>query len=161
MTAQLTRPLMGHAEIRRVLPHRHPVLLVDQVLELVPGERITATKAISGAEPCYAGIAEDAPPAAYAFPVPLIVESFGQAGAVLWLIGTPDAERHPGTLIFGAARHVVVHDRAHPGDVLTHTVRIDSAKGPNAFMSGEVRAGDRLVASVGSVLAVIRETAAL
>ncbi len=159
MTAQLSRPLLSHADITRVLPHRHPVLLVDSVLTLDPGVAITATKAISGSEPCYAGLAEDAPPSAYAYPVSLIVESFGQAGAVLWLVGTP--ERPPGTLIFGAARDVVVHDRAFPGDVLTHHVRIDSVKGPNAFMSGEVMAGDRTIATVGSVLAVLRETTML
>jgi 3-hydroxyacyl-[acyl-carrier-protein] dehydratase len=161
VTAQLTRPLLSHADITRVLPHRHPVLLVDSVLELEPGVAITATKAVTGSEPCYAGLADGLPDSAYAYPVSLIVESFGQAGAVLWLVGTPDTERPVGTLIFGAARRVVVHDRAYPGDVLTHRVRIETITGPNAFMSGEVHAGDRLIATIGQVLAVIRETDAL
>lgn len=158
MTAQLVAPLLSHADITRILPHRHPVLLVDAVLSLEPGVGITATKAVTGSEPCYAGLADGLPGSAYAYPVSLIVESFGQAGAVLWLVGTPDEERPAGTLIFGAARGVVVHGSAFPGDVLVHDVRIETIKGPNAFMSGEVRAGGRLIATIGSVLAVIRET---
>ncbi len=39
--------------IRDLLPHRYPMLLVDRVIELVPGERIVAIKAVSCNEPWY------------------------------------------------------------------------------------------------------------
>ena len=42
-------------EIRRFLPHRYPLLLVDRVLECVPGESITAIKNVSVNEPHFTG----------------------------------------------------------------------------------------------------------
>lgn len=36
--------VMTATDIQAVLPHRYPMLMVDRVLELVPGERITAQK---------------------------------------------------------------------------------------------------------------------
>ncbi|MFE1928882.1 3-hydroxyacyl-ACP dehydratase FabZ family protein [Streptomyces sp. NPDC059474] len=149
---------LEHADIRRILPHRHPVLLVDRVLELEPGSRIVATKTVTGSEPCYAGLEEGLPASAYAYPASLLVESFGQTGAVLWLYSTAMAgERSEGTLIFGSAREVTINGRAYPGDVLRHTVEIDQLIGDNAFMRGEIWVGDRRIATLGSVLAVVRE----
>ncbi|MBU3862700.1 beta-hydroxyacyl-ACP dehydratase [Streptomyces sp. 4503] len=149
---------LEHADIRRILPHRHPVLLVDRVLELEPGSRIVATKTVTGSEPCYAGLEEDLPASAYAYPASLLVESFGQTGAVLWLYSAAMAgERSEGTLIFGSAREVTITGRAYPGDVLRHTVEIDQLIGDNAFMRGETWVGDRRIATLGSVLAVVRE----
>ncbi|WP_069868148.1 3-hydroxyacyl-ACP dehydratase FabZ family protein [Streptomyces malaysiensis] len=149
---------LEHADIRRILPHRHPVLLVDRVLDLEPGVRIVATKAVTGGEPCYAGLDEDLPVSAYAYPASLLVESFGQTGAVLWLYSAATSgERREGTLIFGSAREVTITGSAYPGDVLRHTVEIDQLIGDNAFMRGETWVGDRRIATLGSVLAVVRE----
>lgn len=159
MTAGLAPVALEHAEITRILPHRHPILLVDRVLELVPGVRITATKAVTAAEPCYADLAEHLPQSAYAYPVSLLVESFGQAGAILWLRSGDAAPT--GTLIFGGARNCEIEGNAYPGDVLTHEVRIDTIKGDNAVLSGEIRIGSKRIASIGTMLAVQRRTGAL
>lgn len=153
-----TAPVLDHAAVRRVLPHRHPVLLVDEVAELVPGERIVATKAVTGSEPCYADLAEDLPGSAYAYPASLLVESFGQSGAVLWL-RTAEAAGTPvrGTLVFGSARDVSITGSARPGQLLRHVVRIDRTVGDNVLMEGEIWAGDERIATVGSVLAAVRD----
>ncbi|MFE4534367.1 3-hydroxyacyl-ACP dehydratase FabZ family protein [Streptomyces scopuliridis] len=149
---------LEHADIRRILPHRHPVLLVDRVLEIEPGARIVTTKAVTGSEPCYAGLDENLPTAAYAYPVSLLVESFGQSGAVLWLHSAAlKDEPVEGTLIFGSARDVTITGSAHPGDVLRHIVEIDRIIGDNAFMRGETWVGDVRIATLGSVLAVVRD----
>jgi 3-hydroxyacyl-[acyl-carrier-protein] dehydratase len=42
-------------QILEYLPHRYPILLVDRVLEVVPGERITALKNVSMNEPFFPG----------------------------------------------------------------------------------------------------------
>jgi 3-hydroxyacyl-[acyl-carrier-protein] dehydratase len=144
-----------HADIKRILPHRHPILQLDRVVELEPGKRIVATKAISGCEPCFADLDEDAE---HAYPVSLLVESMGQAGGVLWLHSAAlEGEPRSGTLIFGSAREVTLAGAAYPGDVITHVVELESVKGDNAFMRGETRVGDRLIMSVESMLAVLRE----
>ena len=41
---------LGRAEIEAILPHRDPFLLVDEVLELGPGERVVARKTVTDAD---------------------------------------------------------------------------------------------------------------
>jgi 3-hydroxyacyl-[acyl-carrier-protein] dehydratase len=149
--------VLEHADIRRILPHRHPILLVDRVLEIEPFKHIVAVKAISGSEPCYAELAEGLPAAAYAFPSSLLIESFAQAGVLLWLHSAAlRGERLTGVLIFAAARDCTFHSAALPGDTLRHVVTLDRLVGDNAFLTGQTWAGDRLIASFGSLIGVLR-----
>jgi 3-hydroxyacyl-[acyl-carrier-protein] dehydratase len=142
--------------ILAALPVRPPMLLVDRVLELVPGQRIVAAKAISCAEPCYVGVAEGRLRDA-AYPSALALESFGQAAALLRDCSLPPGER--GVRMLGAFRDCRVTGRALPGDVLVHTVRLDQLVHGHAFVHGESRVGDRLVLQVGSLIAVQRPRA--
>lgn len=66
-------------EILDHLPHRYPFLLVDRVLDLVPGERITALKNVSMNEPFFPGHYPHHP----VMPGVLIVEAMAQAAAIL------------------------------------------------------------------------------
>ena len=66
-------------EIRRFLPHRYPFLLVDRVLECVPGETITAIKNISVNEPQFTGHF----PNQAIMPGVLIIEALAQATGLL------------------------------------------------------------------------------
>jgi 3-hydroxyacyl-[acyl-carrier-protein] dehydratase len=61
------------------LPHRYPMLLVDRVLELVPGERIVALKNVSINEPFFPGHYPHHP----VMPGVLVVEAMAQAAALL------------------------------------------------------------------------------
>lgn len=61
------------------LPHRYPFLLVDRVLECVPGERIRALKNVTINEPFFPGHFPHHP----VMPGVLIVEALAQAAAVL------------------------------------------------------------------------------
>ena len=49
------------ADIRKVLPHRYPFLLVDKILEYVPGERAVGIKCITANEPQFTGHFPDRP----------------------------------------------------------------------------------------------------
>ena len=153
---------LEHAELRRILPNGHPILLVDRVLELVPFERVVAVKAVSGSEPCYAGLEADAGPHGYAYPRSLIIESFAQSAAVLWLesLRTRD-EEPPGTLVFAAARDITFHRHVHPGDTLRNEARIDHIIGHNAFFTGAAYVGDEPVATVGEGIAALRPAESL
>jgi 3-hydroxyacyl-[acyl-carrier-protein] dehydratase len=154
--------MLEHASIRRILPGRHPILLVDRVLELVPFERIVAIKTVSGSEPCYARIEEDADDRAFAYPQSLIIESFGQSGALLWLESLRSrGQEPPGTLVFAAARDIAFRRRVYPGDTLRHEARIDHIIGDNAFFTGATYLADELVATVGQGIAAMRRTAGL
>lgn len=147
-------PVLDHAAIRRLLPVRHPILLVDQVVALEGGRRIETVKNVTGSEPCYRGLVEDLPGSAYAFPRCLALESFGQSAALLWL-GSEDGGAG-GLLMLAAIRDVRFTGAAGPGDQLRHVVRLDRTVGPNAFLDGEIWVGDRLLATVGTLIAVSR-----
>ncbi|MBI4986817.1 MAG: 3-hydroxyacyl-ACP dehydratase FabZ [Rhodocyclales bacterium] len=66
-------------QILEYLPHRYPFLLVDRVVEVVPGERITALKNVSVNEPFFPGHYPHHP----VMPGVLIVEALAQAAAIL------------------------------------------------------------------------------
>jgi len=66
-------------QILEYLPHRYPILLVDRVLEVVPGERITALKNVSMNEPFFPGHYPHHP----VMPGVLIVEAMAQTAAIL------------------------------------------------------------------------------
>lgn len=71
-------PMDIHA-ILEYLPHRYPFLLVDRVLEVVPGERIAAFKNVSMNEPFFPGHYPHHP----VMPGVLIVEAMAQTAAIL------------------------------------------------------------------------------
>ncbi|CAG0926858.1 MAG: 3-hydroxyacyl-[acyl-carrier-protein] dehydratase FabZ [Rhodocyclaceae bacterium] len=66
-------------EILEHLPHRYPILLVDRVLDVIPGERIVALKNVSVNEPFFPGHYPHHP----VMPGVLIVEALAQAAAIL------------------------------------------------------------------------------
>ena len=66
-------------EIARFLPHRHPFLLVDRVVEFEPDKRIVAIKNVTWNEPQFTGHFPDRP----IMPGVLICEAMAQAGGLL------------------------------------------------------------------------------
>ncbi|MFF2651045.1 hypothetical protein [Streptomyces sp. NPDC058045] len=148
-------PLFDHAGIRELLPVRHPMLLVDRVVEVEPGRRISAVKAVAGSEPCYQELPDGLPGARYDYPRSLAFESFGQSAAMLWLastsLGGPD-----GVLMLAAIRGCRFAGGVRPGESMRHVVRLEQMVSGNAFLSGEVWAGQRCIAVVDTLIAVNR-----
>jgi 3-hydroxymyristoyl/3-hydroxydecanoyl-(acyl carrier protein) dehydratase len=69
------------ADIKRILPHRYPFLLVDRVTELVPGIRIAGTKYFSIDDDAGRGHFPDSP----LVPAGIVMEVVTQLGAILVL----------------------------------------------------------------------------
>ena len=65
--------------IMRQLPHRYPFLMVDRVLECVPGERIHALKNVTFNEPFFPGHFPHRP----VMPGVMIIEALAQAAGIL------------------------------------------------------------------------------
>jgi 3-hydroxymyristoyl/3-hydroxydecanoyl-(acyl carrier protein) dehydratase len=143
-------------DVRRVLPQRYPLLLVDRVEATEPGQSIRTVKAVTATEPCYAGLPDDAPLDRYAYPRSLLIESFGQSAALLWLDGDRPAVDDAQVLLFVGARGYRFEHDAYPGDLLRHEVRLDSVVADTAFASGATWAGGRRVATVAALMAARR-----
>jgi beta-hydroxyacyl-ACP dehydratase FabZ len=71
--------MMDINQIRRLLPHRYPFLLIDRILELELGKRVVGLKNVTMNEPYFMGHFPDYP----IMPGVLILESLAQAGGIL------------------------------------------------------------------------------
>ena len=126
-------------EIRQVLPHRYPFLLVDRILEL-DAERIVGIKSVTANEPFFNGHFPDFP----VMPGVLIVEAMAQTAGVLVLKSIPDRDTKLVLLVSidGAKfRRPVV-----PGDQLRIEMTVIKRKGSVAKMAGKATVDGLLVA---------------
>ena len=112
-------------EIKKVLPHRYPFLLIDRVIEVKQGEYIKAIKNITFNEPCFQGHF----PSKSIMPGVLIIEAFAQATALLGAYGLDEVRNSENDLYY-----LVSVDKARfrkpavPGDQLIIIVKFLSVK---------------------------------
>lgn len=149
-----------HSTVRARLPQRYPLLLVDRVVDLVPGERIHTVKTVTATDGCYAHLPDGAAQWQYRYPQSLVIESLGQTAALLWLREHGHDPAGGAVLMFAGARSWSFDGFAYPGDVLHHHVRLTSVVADTAFASGETWVGDRRVAHVDTVIAARRRVLA-
>jgi 3-hydroxyacyl-[acyl-carrier-protein] dehydratase len=131
-------------EIMKRIPHRYPFLLVDRVLEMVPGESGKGIKNVTMNEPFFAGHFPGTP----IMPGVLIVEAMAQLGAMV-VLSLPE---NKGKLAFFAGIDSMRFRRqVVPGDQLFMEVEITRMKGP--IGKGSVKAlVDGQVAAEGTVM---------
>jgi 3-hydroxyacyl-[acyl-carrier-protein] dehydratase len=115
-------PFAGDSEIRKILPHRYPFLLVDKILECVPGEYAVGVKCITSNEPQFTGHFPDRP----IMPGVLQIEAMAQLGGFVAL-QPPLAE--PGQdFFFGGVDNVKWRKPLVPGDVLVMEMHVTAFK---------------------------------
>src|SRR5215813_4096411 len=132
-------PILEINEIRRILPHRYPMLLVDRIVELEP-ERIVGIKNVTANEPFFTGHFPHFP----VMPGVLIVEAMAQTAGVLVLSSIPDRDSKIVLLVSvdGARfRRPVV-----PGDTLRMEMTLLKKKASVAKMSGRTTVDGVVVA---------------
>ncbi|MDG4810806.1 beta-hydroxyacyl-ACP dehydratase [Micromonospora sp. WMMD1120] len=143
--------------IRRLLPHRYPILLVDRVLEVEPGRRLVATKAVTCNEPCYAGLDAGAGEAELAYPATLLVESWMQSAGLLAGSGAEAVRAGDDqVMLAGSLSGVEFHSRVYPGDLVRHEVVLSRAVGETLLFEGSSSVGDDVVVTVGRCVLAYR-----
>lgn len=135
-------------KISRFLPHRFPFLLVDRIVDLVPGKTIVALKNVTCNEQFFQGHF----PEWKIMPGVLIIEAIAQAGGVLLFNSIPDPERKFVVLSkvdrFKFKRIVV------PGDQLRLEVQFVRLKARVCSMKGKALVDGETVAE-GDVYATV------
>ncbi|GIO26890.1 3-hydroxyacyl-ACP dehydratase FabZ [Ornithinibacillus bavariensis] len=110
-------------EIKNIIPHRYPFLLVDKVLEMEEGRRVVGLKNVTMNEPFFQGHFPDYP----VMPGVLIIEALAQVGAIAVL----GKEENRGKIGFLAGVDKCRFKRqVKPGDQLKLEVEIIRVKGP-------------------------------
>jgi len=125
--------------IRETIPHRYPMLLVDRILELEPGNRVVGLKNVTINEAFFQGHFPHRP----IMPGVLILESMAQVGAVLLADGRDLAGKVP---VFASMEHVRFHKPVLPGDQLVTEVTLLKMRGS----IGRVRAVARVEGKVAT-----------
>lgn len=113
-------------EIKKIIPHREPFLLIDRVTELEPGKRVVAFKKLMSDEPWFRGHF----PSYAVQPGVLTIEMLAQAGAVCVL----SVDEHRGKIaLFGGIDKARFKAQVLPGDELELVVEVESLRGPIGF----------------------------
>ncbi|MDW7674355.1 MAG: 3-hydroxyacyl-ACP dehydratase FabZ [Bacillota bacterium] len=134
-------------EIRKILPHNYPFLLVDRILELEEGKRAVGLKNVTINENFFQGHFPEYP----VMPGVLIVEAMAQVGAVA-LLKMP---QYKGKIAFFAGIDKVrFRGQVVPGDQLRLEVELVQLRGnigkseAKAFVDGKLVAEGNLMFAI-------------
>lgn len=110
-------------QIQEIIPHRYPFLLVDKIIQCVPGQKAVGIKCVTTNEMYFMGHF----PKKHVMPGVLILEALAQTGAVAIL----SEEENKGKIaLFGGVKQARFRRQVVPGDVLTLSCEIITRKGP-------------------------------
>jgi len=138
-------------EIRGILPHRYPFLLVDRIIELEP-DRVVGIKNVTLNEPFFQGHFPDFP----VMPGVLIIEAMAQAAGVLVLKTIED--RHNKLVLLVAVENARFRKPVLPGDTLRMEMKVIKRKASVAKMAG-VATVDGVVVAEAEVMCKLEEKA--
>ena len=126
-------------EIKKIIPHRYPFLLIDKVTDMNPGEWVEAIKCVSANEMYFMGHF----PQKQIMPGVLIIEALAQAGAVA-ILSMPQNKGK--VAVLGGIKNCRFRRQVTPGDVLHLYCEISQIRGSVGF--------GRAVAKVDGEIAV-------
>jgi UDP-3-O-[3-hydroxymyristoyl] N-acetylglucosamine deacetylase/3-hydroxyacyl-[acyl-carrier-protein] dehydratase len=132
-------PLYNHQEIEKIMPHRHPFLLVDKVIKLDNTE-VVAIKNITGDQYFFQGHFPGEP----LMPGVLQIEAMAQAGGILVLNDKEFPEKW--STYFVKIENAKFKDKVVPGDTLIIRMKLTApVRRGLCIMKGEAFVGDKLV----------------
>jgi UDP-3-O-[3-hydroxymyristoyl] N-acetylglucosamine deacetylase/3-hydroxyacyl-[acyl-carrier-protein] dehydratase len=140
--------IFDNVAIQKILPHRYPFLLIDNVTEFEPGKRIVGIKNVTFNEPFFIGHFPGRP----IMPGVLIIEAMAQTGGILLL--KDDEEVQNKLVVFMSIDNVKFRKSVVPGDQLVMELSMLKARrntfkmGGKAFVKGELVAEAEMMAGI-------------
>ena len=117
-------PKLDINQIKEMIPHRYPFLLIDRLANIVPGESATGIKNVTNNEPFFPGHFPHHP----VMPGVLIVESMAQTAAAL-VVHTLGEDAHGKVVYFMSVEDAKFRKPVVPGDVLHVHCKVDRNRG--------------------------------
>jgi len=128
--------MLGYADLKKILPHAYPFLLIDRVIGYEINKSLTAIKNVTGNEWCAEGQVHNA----QHFPETLLIEAAAQAALVLYHISKSKPD-HPRPSYFIGHAKAEFLEKVKIGDRIKIDVTcgkiIDSGGYVNVFMQSE------------------------
>ena len=126
-------------EIKKILPHRYPMLLVDRIVELESGKRIVGIKNVTANESFFQGHFPEQP----IMPGVLILEALAQVSCVLVL---RDIGAQGSIALFTGADNVSFRRKVIPGDQIRLEAEVEKIRLPFGRMKTKATVEGELVA---------------
>lgn len=134
-------------QIKEILPHRYPFLLVDRITSLEPGLSATGRKCVTANEEFFCGHFPQKP----VMPGVLIIEALAQVGAVALL----SEEANRGKIaLFGGIKKARFKKQVVPGDVLELECVLTDRHGPVGFGKAVARVDGKIAATAELMFAI-------
>ncbi len=135
-------------EIRKLLPHSYPFLLVDKIIEFEPSKRIVGIKNVTFNEPFFTGHFPDKP----IMPGVLILEAMAQTGGVLAFKSIPGME---GSVFFTGIDEARFRKPVIPGDQLKMIVEVVRHRREIWVFNGQALV-DKDIAAEARIMAMLK-----
>lgn len=131
-------------QIKELLPHRYPFLLVDRVLDYTPRESLTAIKNVTVNEPFFNGHFPQKP----VMPGVLMIEAMAQAGGILYFQTMRDeGNEDNGIILLAGVDNARFKRIVQPGDQLRFEIKVTKIRSVIWKMEGKAYVGDELACS--------------
>ena len=131
----------GINEIKKLIPHRYPFLLLDKVIHIVPNQSIISLKNISICNPVFQGHFPQEP----IYPGVLLIESLAQASGILGNYGSTNKAKE---LLLTEVISARFRQKVVPGDTVYFFVSIEKKRRHFCWFSGEAKVNNEVILSV-------------
>lgn len=143
-------PLYDVNQIRKMLPHRYPMQLVDKIIEM-KDDHVVGVKNVTSNEPFFQGHFPEEP----VMPGVLQVEAMAQVGGILVLSSVDEPERY--STYFMKIDNVKFRQKVVPGDTLIfHLSLLTPIRRGVAVMRGYAFVGERIVSEAEFMAQIIK-----